>query len=218
MVEKGAISKEEYQVAEANVRISKATLDTTVRELEKGKTGSRKEDIVAIEARVRHVKENVRHQEHQLEDTKMLSPFTARVVDKLVENFEDINAKQPIVTLQQIDNLKLNFSLPEGIVFNLERGNIGEFTAMFDGLPGKEFPVKFNEFQLEADAKTRTFTCWALLPPPPGALVLPGMSGEIIHRLPKAAPPGFLVPAGSLFSDDHSLLRLESRSQGIDRS
>src|SRR4029078_1463867 len=133
------------------------------------------EDIEAIEARVRNLQENVRNAENALADTRIFAPYTARVVDKFVDAFQDVQAKQAVVSLQQIDQVKLSFGLPESIVFNMERGKLGEFSAVFLELPGQIFPVDMHEYRLEADPKTRTFTCWVKMSPPAGVIVLPGM-------------------------------------------
>jgi DNA polymerase III alpha subunit len=83
-----------------------------------------------------------------LADTNLVAPYNARVVEKLAENFEDVPAKKPIIKLQRIETLTLKFGMSESVVYKLERGNIGEFTAIFNVLPDKEFPVKVKEFRL----------------------------------------------------------------------
>jgi membrane fusion protein, multidrug efflux system len=202
LVEKGAITREELEASEATYLVSKANFETARKELEKGKTGARKEDIEAVEARVRDLKENVRNAENALKDTKLYAPYSARVIDKQVDQYEEVNAKQTIVNLQQIETIKLNFSLPENVVFNLERGNVGSFSVVFSGMPEREIPVNLHEFRLEADAKTRTFSCWVTMPTLQDAIVLPGMTAEILHRNPRAENPGLPVPSTALFADE----------------
>ncbi len=201
LVERGAITRQSLETAEASFRISKEDYENAVKELEKGKSGARKEDIEAIEAKVRDLQENLRNTENALADTQLIAPFDARINIKYVEPFEEVNAKQPIYNLQEIDLVKLSFSLPENVVFNLEKKNVGTFTAVFDGMPGKEFPVDLHEFRIEANEKTRTFTCWVAMRPPQDAIVLPGMTAEIIHYNPREGQGGFRVPSSSLFAD-----------------
>jgi multidrug efflux system membrane fusion protein len=202
LVERGAISREELQTAEAAFRVSRETLETAERELEKGRTGSRKEDIEAIEARVRDLQENVRNAKNALNDTELRAPYVARVVEKFVEVHQEVQPRQAIVNLQQLDEIKLSFDLPESVVFNLQRGNVGTFSAVFREQPNKEYPVTLNEFRLSADPKTRTFTCWVIMVPPQDVIVLPGMTAEIIHHNPRASQPGFPVPIGAIFADE----------------
>jgi multidrug efflux system membrane fusion protein len=202
LVEKGAISREELQAAEATFKVSKKKFETAAKELEKGKIGARKEDIEGIEARVRNLQENVRNAENALADTRLFAPYTARVIDKLVDAFQEVHAKQPIVSLQQLDIVKLSFGLPEGVVFNLERGNLGDFSAVYPEAPGREFPVNMREFRLEADPKTRTFICWVTMTPPADMIVLPGMTAEVIHRNPRGEQPGVQVPSNAVFADE----------------
>jgi membrane fusion protein, multidrug efflux system len=202
LIEKGAITREELETAEATFKLSKARFETAAKELEKGKAGSRKEDIEAIEARVRNLQQNVKSAENALADTQLVAPYTARVVDKLVEEFHEVQAKQTIVSLQQLETVKLAFGLPEGVVFNLERGNVGKFSAVLIHLPGQEFPVDMSEFRLDADPKTRTFTCWAKMTPPKDMILLPGMTAEVIHRDPRGDVPGFEIPSSAVFADE----------------
>jgi len=202
LVEAGAISREDLQTAEAAYRVSKAKFETAVKELEKGKAGARKEDIDAIEARVRNLQESLRNAKNSLADTILVAPYTARIVDKLVDNFEEVRAKQPIVLMQQIDFIKLAFGLPEQVVFNLKRGNIGTFTAVFNSMPNKAFPVSMHEFRLEADPKTRTFTCRVTMPAIDTAIVLPGMTAEVIHREVYDEANGVLIPSSAVFADE----------------
>ena len=202
LVEKGAISREELQSTESAYLISKANLESAQKELEKGRTGARKEDIEAIEARVRDLQENVKNAENALADTQLKVPFDAIIVDRLVETHEEVQAKEPIVNLQQVDFIKLNFDLPESVVFNLKRGNPGTFSAVFSELPDKEFPVELKEFKIAASVNTRTFTCWVSMKAPEGGIVLPGMTAEIIHRNPHKAQQGIPVPSSAVFSDE----------------
>jgi membrane fusion protein, multidrug efflux system len=202
LVEAGAISREELQTAEAAYRVSKSKFETAVKELEKGKSGARKEDIDAIEARVRNLQESLRNAKNALADTILVAPYTARIVDKLVDNFEEVRSKQPIVLMQQIDFIKLAFGLPEQVVFNLKRGNIGTFSAVFNSMPDKSFPVSMHEFRLEADPKARTFTCRVTMPAMDTAIVLPGMTAEVIHREIYAEANGVLIPSSAVFADE----------------
>jgi membrane fusion protein, multidrug efflux system len=201
LVDSGAISREELQTAEAAYQVSKTKFETAAKELEKGKTGARKEDIEAIEARVRNLQESVKTAKNALTDTVLVSPYTARVIDKHVDEFEEIQPRQSIVTLQQIEVTKLAFGLPENVVFNLQRGNIGKFVAVFTALPEKTYPVDMHEYRLEADPKTRTFTCWVKMPALKNAIVLPGMTAEVIHYETGDTPPGFLIPSSAVFAD-----------------
>jgi membrane fusion protein, multidrug efflux system len=221
LIEKGAITREELETAEATFKVSKAKFETAKKELEKGKTGARKEDIEAIEARVRILKDNIKNAENALADTRLFAPYTARVIDKFVDKFQEVQSKQPIVSLQQIETVKLAFGLPESVVFKLERGNIGNFSAVLIHLPEQEFPVDMKEFRLEADPKTRTFTCWAKMSPPKGVTLLPGMTAEVIHRDPHGELPGVEVPSNAVFADEnknHFVWVVDKADMTVDRT
>ena len=48
-----------------------------------------------------------------VDDTRLLAPFSGRVATRLVENFQDVQAKEPIVRLQGIVQLEIVVDIPE---------------------------------------------------------------------------------------------------------
>jgi RND family efflux transporter MFP subunit len=126
----------------------------------------------------------VRIKKKALEDTKIYARFDGVIANRFVENFENIQAKQPILSLQDVKNVEIRVNVPESRVAQSVRKMKGElkFTAEFDFLPGKEFDVALKEFTTEADPITQTFQATFVMPSPKEATILPGMTVTIVEQ------------------------------------
>jgi len=143
-----------------------------------------------------------------VEDTRLLAPFSGRVASRLVENFQDVQAKQAIVRLQDIEQLEVVVDIPENRAIRIRDGErkAAKVHAVFEAAPGREFPLTIKEFSTEANPDTQTFEVVLAMPQPDGLLLLPGMtamvwaeSSEAGHE---AAADTFVVPASALYADD----------------
>ncbi|MCP4593119.1 MAG: efflux RND transporter periplasmic adaptor subunit [bacterium] len=139
-----------------------------------------------------------------LEDTRLLAPFAGVVADTFIDSFENVNARQPIVSLQQIDHVEIVVNVPEERVVRAERN--GEqsrfrFVATFEYLPGREFDVEVKEFSTEADPATQTYAATFVMPAPKDALILPGMTATIreCQKEPEATDAvAFAIPVDAV--------------------
>ncbi len=160
-----------------------------------------------------------------LKDTELRAPFDGVIADRMVENFQDVTAKQPIFSLQDLATLDIVFNVPDSDVIwasqvqaaneeaEKEAGkapNGDHFTiqARFDAMPERVFPLKIKEFVLQADPNTNTFPLTATMPQQKDVALLPGMAAtvEIIPKNMKETGSAFIVPATALIH--------ESKSQG----
>ncbi len=119
-----------------------------------------------------------------LDDTSLHAPFSGVVADKFVNNFENLMAKQSVISLQQINHLEIVVDVPEERVVRAQRGTEKDryrFMATFEYLPGQEFDVESKEFSTEADPATQTYAATFVMPVPEGKLILPGMTATIIE-------------------------------------
>jgi multidrug efflux system membrane fusion protein len=122
------------------------------------------------------------------------------VARRFVENFQDVQAKQPVLSLQDTRRLEIVVDAPENLVV-LARDRVRvKLAATFSALPGREFPVSVKEFATEADPVTQTYEYVLALPEITDANVLPGMSADVtiealegeggevfVYALPEAA-------------------------------
>ncbi len=129
-----------------------------------------------------------------LEDTNLRAPFSGVIADTYVDNFQNINAKQAILSLQEIDEVEIVVNVPEERVIRAVRAadrrrdpaeqaererERYRFVATFEYLPGREFDVDVKEFTTDADPATQTYAATFVMPAPPDINILPGMTATI---------------------------------------
>ena len=146
--------------------------------------------------------------EKAVEDTRLLAPFSGRVASRLVENFQDVQAKQAIIRLQDIEQLEIVVDIPENRAIRMRDGDgqDAKIHAVFEASPGREFPLTVKEFSTEANPETQTFEAVLAMPQPEGLLLLPGMTAMVWAEtdvVGQASSAGtFVIPAVALFADE----------------
>ncbi len=153
-----------------------------------------------------------------LDDTTLRAPFTGVVANLSVENFENVKAEQPILSLQNIAQVVVEINVPEERIFRVKEGeNRLRFTASFDYLPDREFEVTIKEFVTQADAATQTYAIRFAMDRPEEATILPGMTATIQEYLKpsgKAEHARYSVPIEIVPVDDAGRHHVWKLSQG----
>ena len=205
-----AQAKAQYENAEANFKryenlykervIPKATYDTYKTQMDVAKSAL--DAAIASTASVRD----------SLKDTELRAPFNGVIVDRMVENFQDVTAKQAIFSLQDISMLDIVFNVPDTDVIwasqaATNKDNRVAFRAMFDALPGRVFPLEIKEVVMQADRSTNTFPVTAVMPSQEGIALLPGMSATVEVELhddskSKNEKLPYIVPASALINEN----------------
>ncbi len=140
-----------------------------------------------------------------LNDTYLKAPFDGTVAKRFVQNFQDVQRKQPIISLQDTDVIEIVVNAPERIVAEARSDPKDvKIAAIFDSLPGKKFDLQVKEFATEADPKTQTFEYVLIMPQPDDANILPGMTATVIVTAPefKSQTAVQIVPSIAVFSDE----------------
>ena len=112
-----------------------------------------------------------------VEDTRLTAPFAGVIARRHVENFRNVQAKEPIVSLQDIDDLEIVIHVPERVVSSEPRRAAGY--ATIEGWPDLRLPVTLKSFATEADRQTQTYEVVLSLTSQQGVTILPGMSAEV---------------------------------------
>jgi membrane fusion protein, multidrug efflux system len=139
----------------------------------------------------------------RLEDAELRAPFSGRVARRLAENFQTVQAGQPILLLEDITRLEVRIQLPEQDVVRLPAGEsllgaeVG--TVTFEALPGRQFPVTVKELESRADPRTNTYPVVLSLLRPEEANILPGMSASFVpHDDVVEVRTAYLLPVEAL--------------------
>ncbi|HEY1069996.1 MAG TPA: efflux RND transporter periplasmic adaptor subunit [Thermomonas sp.] len=96
------------------------------------------------------------------------APFSGVLGLRKVNLGQFVSPGDAVVSLQQLDPIYLDFSLPEQLAGKLVEGTV--VRASIDSLPGRAFDGKVTAVEPQVDANTRNFKAQATLRNPDGAL------------------------------------------------
>jgi multidrug efflux system membrane fusion protein len=114
----------------------------------------------------------VRQLEARIAQKQIRAPFAGELGLRRVNPGQYVNPGDPIATLTALDELFVNFTVPQQELAKLRVGAPVEVAA--DAWPGRTFQAKVNAIEPLVGADTRNVSVQALLPNPGGAL-RPGM-------------------------------------------
>jgi RND family efflux transporter MFP subunit len=141
--------------------------------------------------------------EAALGDTSLRAPFSGQIAETFVENFQDVQAKEPILSLVNVDQVEIVVDVPENLVARFKAVQLdSRFAARFDAAPGREFEIRISEVATQADTRTQTFRVTFALPQPEGVNVLPGMTATVTRNPPPGEHVEIVVPAIAIFADE----------------
>ena len=130
-----------------------------------------------------------------LSDTELRAPFAGRIGRVYVDNFNNIQAKQPILLLQDLSQLDVVVNVPEqdwqrarpGLTLAQQTERARPFVTLPTS-PDREFAARITEVAASAAPVTRTFAARGRFDPPEDIVILPGMSATVTVRIdPDAA-------------------------------
>lgn len=142
--------------------------------------------------------------------TELRAPFSGRVGRKFVENFEDVQAKEIILSLQNLSTVEIVINVPEQILALAQEPQPRqsmEAVATFSVAPDREYPLSLKEVAAEADRRTQTFAATFTMQQPDDIQILSGMTAQVWVR-PKAGESQrqdaetFLVPVTAVYADE----------------
>ncbi|MFW2367616.1 MAG: efflux RND transporter periplasmic adaptor subunit [Desulforhopalus sp.] len=141
--------------------------------------------------------------QNALKDTTLVAPFDGVIAKRYVENFEKIQAKQPIAYLQLIDQLEILIDVPELMMAQFRQSGTVEVIAEFDAAAGSQFPLIVKEFSTDADPATQTYQVVLTMDQPKEANILPGMTSKVTASAGEGynAASSILIPAIAVLND-----------------
>jgi RND family efflux transporter MFP subunit len=231
----------DYQIV---VDDRQATFDKAEKNFDRGKqlvdSGAiSRLDFDRMEAEYKTSRANLDTARQDLAYTELKAPFDGIIATRLVDRFEEVQAKQTIAVLQNVDMLEVKFDIPESIIRGIRasgeeqrkeevRNNI-KVVANFQEQPGREYPLTFKELSTKADAKTQTFEATYLMKQWEQGMVLPGMtanvtvdlsqygSGEITFTVPVSAVVGDYKLDPQVWTVDESGMTVSPRTVKVGR-
>jgi len=150
-------------------------------------------DYDRMEANYRTSEAALSQARKDLEYTEMLAPFEGRIARRLVENFEEVLAKQTVFHLQNVNALDVIINLPESLVRSVRansrvndleeavgtRRNKLPAWVNFGDRADTQFPLTIKEIATKADEQTQTYQVTFTMSSPEDFTVLPGMTASV---------------------------------------
>jgi RND family efflux transporter MFP subunit len=149
-----------------------------------------------------------------LDDTELKAPYTGVVGQRIADNFQNVQSKEPVLIFQDTSSLEMDVSVPERDFVRMQRGlTLEERTGILrpevaiSAIPGRTFPARLKSFTATADPVTRTYTATFRFDRPDDVNILPGMTARVILKpsaetIEKYTPAEvFLVPLAAIGSD-----------------
>lgn len=149
-------------------------------------------DYDRMETEFRSASAALNQARRELDYTELKAPFDGRVARRMVENYEEVQAQQPIFDLQNIDLLDVIVDVPEILVRETSRhrgDNVDAVEGMrdngirarmsFDDFPERKYPLEIKEVATTSDPETQTYEATFSMVHPQDLLILPGMTGQV---------------------------------------
>ena len=202
LVKKQVIARQELDKDHSALEVAKANLDAKKQELRKGKAGGRKEDVSAQVAAIQGLQSQLKNLEDTLADATLRAPFDGIISSRKVENFANIQAKEPIATIQRESaEVDLVFSIPapDVVILSPLREQL-DIKVILDSFPDREFTAERKEFSREADSATQTYEGRVAIKTTKNEPILPGMSGSLIVTANAGGKESYSLPLSAISS------------------
>ena len=173
-VKRGAVlvkldtTNEEAQLAsaKADAELAKVTLERA-RAMRKGGANT-PADVDAAEARAKQTEAIAANISATIAKKTIRAPFDGRVAMRQVERGQVVSPGTPVATLQSVDPIYAEFSLPQQALADLRIGQIA--TMRVDSFPGKTWRGAISTVNSEVDPATRNVRVRATFPNKEGTL------------------------------------------------
>ncbi|WP_249331684.1 efflux RND transporter periplasmic adaptor subunit [Pseudoalteromonas rubra] len=203
-------------VEEAQASFEKAEAD-----FERGKqlivTGTiSQSDYDLLKSQFASAKTKLANARNNLEYTQLKASFSGIVARTHVEQFEEVQAKQVVATLQDIEHINLKVNVPESLMIHVSKDTPKQVFAEFAAIEGKRFELEFVEVSTQADEVTKTYEVTLGMLPPPGYNILPGMTAKVMASAPSEARSRLYLPLSTVLKDEqgHYVWTVSSLGEG----
>jgi membrane fusion protein (multidrug efflux system) len=127
-----------------------------------------------------------------INQTEIRAPFAGRVGLRNVSQGAYVNTNTVLTTLQDVSQLKLDFTLPERYAQNVVKGQVFRFSV--EGRPEKHIG-RVAALEPSIDISTRSLVVRGVVPNPGGKLT-PGASASVEFEV--ASADGIMIPSRAL--------------------
>ncbi|EKE77918.1 efflux RND transporter periplasmic adaptor subunit [Gallaecimonas xiamenensis] len=161
-----------------------------------------------------------------LKYTELRAPYSGVVARTYVENYQFVQAKEPIVDLQNDKLIDIEVQIPERFISRVDPTAKDYHPRLtFSVAPDQVYEATYKEHDAAADPATRAFKVTLTMERPSDLNVLPGMSVDVAVDMNKVfrlnTQPQVVIPAEAVFRPDDKaqamVWRYDSDSQRVSR-
>lgn len=137
-------------------------------------------------------------------DTQLKAPFSGRIAKRYMDNFQEVAAKQAVVSLQNLSSFEVIVNVPENIMSPVKkRGKLRAFVSL-PSLPDQKIELSLKELASQADPQTRTYRVVLAMPAVEGVRILPGMTATVTAEAeaPEGAEAEIIVPVAAVGANE----------------
>jgi RND family efflux transporter MFP subunit len=199
----GAVSQSDFDISLARRDRTAAQVTKAKEDLNIGQTGARPEDLEAKRSEIRALEAAVAGAQNQLDYTVLTAPFDGEVAARYVDNFQTVQAKQPIVRVLDVSQIEITVQVPESLISVVPR--VKSVICRLDAFEGREFIGRVTKIGSEASQTTRTYPVTVQVEQPDDVRILPGMAATVRNgpdNDPTPAGQDLVVPPGAVFTDE----------------
>nr|WP_242469707.1 efflux RND transporter periplasmic adaptor subunit [Rhabdochromatium marinum] len=167
-------------------------------------------DFDAKEAEYKNAQSALERAQQDVEYTLLKASFDGTISQRYVEQFEEVQAKQAVLAMQDNNSLQVKVDVPENVIRSIKPAGSDQPNgarvptwASFDGHPEQRFKLALREVSTRADRATQTFEVTYSMPAPTDFLVFPGMTATVTADLSQvnASERVFTLPATAVTAD-----------------
>lgn len=201
LIKSGAVSQSEFDVTLARQKRTAAEIEDAKEALNIGMAGARQEDLEAKRAEIRALEASVEAAKNQLDDATLKAPFDGEISARYVDNFQRVQAKQPIVRMVNISEIEVTIQVPESLIGLVPQ--VKKVACRFDAIADRDFVGTITRIGREASQTTRTYPVTVQISQPEDVKILPGMAATVRNHSEEGDEPGtgdLIVPPSSVFT------------------
>lgn len=137
---------------------------------------------------------NVEAAAKRLGDATLLAPFDGVIALVDVDQYQTVDARQEIVTIQSETLFVAVMHVPASQLVGSSEVDVVDSTINLDVAPLVDIEANFRSLALQADPATQTYQAELSFVRPEGLVVLPGMTGQVFATVRPDLPEGYTPP------------------------
>jgi RND family efflux transporter MFP subunit len=149
LAEQGVLSKQAYEVDDANYKAAQATYDLAV------------QDVRNLQAALKEQRARSDLAKKKLRDTTILAPFDGYIKERNITIGQYVKVQTPVMVIVNVDPLRARLKVPEKMAAWLPVGQ--PVTISVEAYPERTFSGKIARINPSVDPQTRTFDAEALI-------------------------------------------------------